>query len=232
MKIEKQSVPLKTIDIKGKAYVQVNERIRVFRTDEQFKDYRLITSIINLTDDFVVFKAEVFNITNLVVATGHSREVRTDSASFVNKTSYVENAETSAIGRALGSLGIGIETAFATYDEVLIAEATRKELEEKEKKDQAKKIENEYNKKFEEKVAAQKARTPIQETFKPVSDAKQKDLDSIKKSLMSQPNWATKAKEILKEITGCNSWSEVVALPDESLLDIKKLIVFKYTLED
>jgi hypothetical protein len=43
------------------------------------------------------------------------------AASMINKTSYVENCETSAVGRALGFLGIGIETSIATADEVSMA---------------------------------------------------------------------------------------------------------------
>ena len=39
----------------------------------------------------------------------------------MNKTSYLENAETSAIGRALGTLGIGIEDSFASANEVKTA---------------------------------------------------------------------------------------------------------------
>ena len=39
-------------------------------------------------------------------------------SSNINKTSYVENCETSAIGRALAMLGIGIDTSIASANEV------------------------------------------------------------------------------------------------------------------
>ena len=51
-----------------------------------------------------------------MVAQGHAHEEK--SSSNINKTSYVENCETSAIGRALGILGIGIDTSVATANEV------------------------------------------------------------------------------------------------------------------
>ena len=39
-------------------------------------------------------------------------------SSNINKTSYVENCETSAVGRALAMLGIGIDTSIASANEV------------------------------------------------------------------------------------------------------------------
>ena len=51
-----------------------------------------------------------------VLATGHASEK--DGSSFINKTSALENAETSAVGRALGILGIGIDTSIASAEEV------------------------------------------------------------------------------------------------------------------
>ena len=105
---------MKTIDIKGKQYVEVNERIKYFR--ENFKNYKLMSEIISLENGFVVIKATIMNENNEVVATGHAYEK--EDSSFINKTSYIENCETSAWGRALGNLGIGIDTSIASADEV------------------------------------------------------------------------------------------------------------------
>ena len=67
----------------------------------------------------VLVKAVVYDMDkNLVLASGLAWERRDDKQSFVNKTSYVENAETSAIGRALACMGIGIEDAYASAFEV------------------------------------------------------------------------------------------------------------------
>lgn len=108
---------LKTIDIKGKEYVTVNERIKAFWS--LYPNGRINTELISNVIDVCVIKAEVYkdNRQNaLPDATGYAYEK--ESSSFINKTSYIENCETSAVGRALGILGIGIDTSIASADEV------------------------------------------------------------------------------------------------------------------
>lgn len=109
----------KTTNIKGKQYVEVNERVKAFRTLGEYKGYTLSTDIVHLTDDNCVIKATICNAEGSVIATGMAQEDKTSSR--INQTSYVENCETSAIGRALGFLGIGIDTSIATADEVSMA---------------------------------------------------------------------------------------------------------------
>jgi hypothetical protein len=108
------SKKLETINIKGKQYVTVNERLKYFR--ENFKDWRLLTDIVDLTDKRVVLKASILNPKGEVVANGLSCEVA--GSSFINKTSHIENAETSAWGRALGNMGIGVDSSVCSADEV------------------------------------------------------------------------------------------------------------------
>jgi hypothetical protein len=112
---------LKTINIKGKKYVTVAERIKYFRTHLSYRGWRLITEIINLSNDnsSCLFKASVLNEEGTVISIGHAYEEK--ESSFINRTSFVEVGETSAIGRALGNLGIGIEESVASYDEVVNA---------------------------------------------------------------------------------------------------------------
>lgn len=107
---------MKTINIKGKEYVTVNERIKAFR--ETFKDYCLITEIVEHGDDFALMKASVIDDKGVIRATGYAREVIAKSP--INKFAFLENCETSAIGRALGNFGIGIDEAVCTADELLI----------------------------------------------------------------------------------------------------------------
>lgn len=107
---------MKTINIKGKEYVTVNERIKAFR--EMFKDYCLITEIVEHGDDFALMKASVIDDKGVIRATGYAREVIAKSP--INKFAFLENCETSAIGRALGNFGIGIDEAVCTADELLI----------------------------------------------------------------------------------------------------------------
>jgi hypothetical protein len=107
---------MEKIQIQGKDYITVNERLKEFRENETYNGWALITKIIELNEKVAVFQAEIFNEKSILMATGTAREVNGDS--FINKTSYVENAETSAWGRALGNLGIGIDTNIATYEEI------------------------------------------------------------------------------------------------------------------
>ena len=107
---------MKTVDIKGKPYVEVHERIKHFRTSEGYEGFSLTTEIHQLDEKTCVIKASISNKIGNIVATGFAREVNGDS--FINKTSYVENCETSAWGRALANLGIGIDTSVASVDEV------------------------------------------------------------------------------------------------------------------
>ena len=110
---------MKTIDIKGKKYVQVNERLKWFR--EHYESFGLLTEIISIDDNQCTMQAKIIDKDGFVVAMGTAHEERDDKASMVNKTSYVENCETSAWGRALGNFGIGIDESIATADEVLRA---------------------------------------------------------------------------------------------------------------
>ena len=105
---------LKTVNIKGKEYVEVNERIKFFR--EHFKGWALTTEILELDDTRCVMKASIFDENDRLIATGTAYEK--ESSSFINKTSFIENCETSAWGRALSNLAIGIDNSIGSADEV------------------------------------------------------------------------------------------------------------------
>lgn len=107
-----------TVNIKGKEYVMVNERIKEFR--EKHPDFSLESEIVSLDNDSCVIRAVVKNQAGRIIATGLAREERQDKTSLVNLNAYLENCETSAWGRALGNLGIGIDVAIASGDEMNI----------------------------------------------------------------------------------------------------------------
>jgi hypothetical protein len=110
---------LKTTNIKGKEYVQVNERIIALRKLPEYKGYSIETEMVAIDSDMCVMKATIRDAKGGIAATGFAQEDR--SSSMINKTSYVENCETSAVGRALGFLGIGVESSIATAEEVSLA---------------------------------------------------------------------------------------------------------------
>lgn len=109
----------KTTNIKGKAYVEVNERIKYFRESGNYNGWSLSSEVVHLDENSCVIRAEIRDENWVLRATGFAQEDK--SSSFINKTSYVENCETSAWGRALANLGIGIDTSIASSNEVSMA---------------------------------------------------------------------------------------------------------------
>ena len=111
----KANETIKTTDIKGKAYAEVNQRIKAFRM--VYPNGTIQTEMLSNNDGICVFKACVYdNDEALLLGTGHAYEK--ESSSFINKTSYIENCETSAVGRALAMAGFGIDTSIASAEEV------------------------------------------------------------------------------------------------------------------
>lgn len=115
--ISKANKLVQSMSIKGKEYVPVNERIKAFRLC--FPMWSLTSEIVEINDKKVLMRAEVRTPDGVLMANGTSEEDR--SSSNVNKTSAVENAETSAFGRALGNLGIGVDSNFSSADELNIS---------------------------------------------------------------------------------------------------------------
>ncbi len=108
---------LETIPLKGKNYAMVVERVKAFRT--MVPNGCIETDILSMENGIVTMKAKVYDENGKLLATGLAQEKETSS--FVNKTSYIENCETSAVGRALGMLGIGIDDSMASAEELVNA---------------------------------------------------------------------------------------------------------------
>lgn len=100
-------------NIRGKEYQTVALRVQKFR--EAHPAHALTSAVIYRDDECVVMQATIADETGRVLANGHAEEYRKSSQ--VNKTSALENAETSAIGRALAAFGFG-GTEFASANEV------------------------------------------------------------------------------------------------------------------
>lgn len=112
--IKKANESLKSTDIKGKGYIEVNQRIKAFR--QVYPTGTISTEILSLDNGVVMMKATVLDDDGKTLATGLAYEK--ESSSFINKTSFIENCETSAIGRALGFCGFGIDSSVASAEEV------------------------------------------------------------------------------------------------------------------
>lgn len=112
---------IKTTDIKGKEYAEVNQRIKVFRM--LYPNGSIATNLESLKDGVVVMSCEVRDENGKLLSRAYAYEK--EDSSFINKTSFIENCCTSATGRALGYLGIGIDTSVASYEEVANAIANQ-----------------------------------------------------------------------------------------------------------
>lgn len=116
--IEQANKEIRTTDIKGKDYAEVNQRIKAFRM--VYPDGFIITEMVSNENGVCVFRATV----GMYLESGECQTIGTGTAyekegsTFINKTSYIENAETSAVGRALGMAGFGIDVSVASAEEV------------------------------------------------------------------------------------------------------------------
>lgn len=112
--IQKANEAIKTTDIKGNDYAEVNQRIKAFRM--VYPNGSITTEIVSLVDGVVTMKTTIKDNEGNVLSTGYAYEK--ENSTFINKTSFIENCETSAVGRALGMCGFGIDISVASAEEV------------------------------------------------------------------------------------------------------------------
>ena len=162
---------VKKIEVKGKNYTCVAARISAFR--ELCPVGTISTEILSLADGVVTMKTTITDENGKILATGMAQEKETSS--YINKTSYIENCETSAVGRALGMLGIGSDEQMASAEEV--ANAINNQNKQADNKSQQKQAPA----KTPEEIEAEKAR--IQ---KEKEEAAKKELEAIDKDKIIQ----------------------------------------------
>ena len=109
----------KAIDIKGKKYVLVSDRVLYF--NETYPNGSITTE--RVSEDWLeIVKATIYPDCSKPERffTGYSQAKWGDG--FINKTSALENAETSAVGRALAMMWIWVIDSIASVDEINKAE--------------------------------------------------------------------------------------------------------------
>lgn len=109
----------KTGKVTKKEYAEVNQRVKAFRM--LYPNGCITTEILNDIDDvvhdgIVVVKTSAYDGDGKLLGTGLAIEEK--SSSTLNALNYLENAETSSCGRCLGFLGLGIDTAIASAEEM------------------------------------------------------------------------------------------------------------------
>ena len=100
---------IKPIDVKGKEYAEVKERVKAFRY--LYPEGTINTEITTYNKDEIIIVARATDYNGVLLATGHARGK-------TNKFFSLEDTETSAVGRCLGFLGLGITTSIASAEEV------------------------------------------------------------------------------------------------------------------
>lgn len=116
--IKQANDTIKTTDIKGKAYSEVPQRIKAFRM--VYPEGFIISDMVSNENGVCMFRTRVGYYAEdgheVILGTGTAYEK--EDSSFINRTSYIENCETSSCGRALGMCGFGIDVSVASAEEV------------------------------------------------------------------------------------------------------------------
>lgn len=102
------------VDIHNRKYLLVPTRLNTFL--RQCPGGWVQTELVQLTDTMCVFKATVYDGDGKFLSDGYAMEQKASSQ--INKTSFLENCETSAVGRALAFAGVGSDNSIASADEV------------------------------------------------------------------------------------------------------------------
>lgn len=116
---------MKSINIKGKDYITVNERLKHFRATKKYEGWSILEEVVEINEKEGIFCVRIFDKEGDPITSAHAQEYRDNT--YINKTSFLENGFTSALGRALGYLGIGIDASIASAQEMTNAISNQKQ---------------------------------------------------------------------------------------------------------
>jgi len=181
----------------GKQYLEVKHRITVFRQHFGL-ELGIETELLHADDKFVRVAAKITDAAGRVIGSGHAEEIR--GSTNVNSTSPLENAETSAVGRALASLSLhGGE--YASLNEIEMALAHKAAL----------------DKKPEENTGQVPTKT-VSKTDDPPFDA------SDTREEKDWPSWCATAEDEIDELTTVSSLRNWVANNKPILDELEKAL--------
>ena len=130
--ISKVNSEISMIDLKGKSYAMVPERVTAFR--KLYPEGFIKTEIVSHDGTTVLMQAVVGYYENgcpIILSSGFAQEVK--GRGMVNGTSYIENCETSAVGRALGMIGLGLNGGgICSAEELVNAVTAQRQMKEEE----------------------------------------------------------------------------------------------------
>ena len=131
LEIKEANENIVTMNIKGKDYAPVHQRVKAFRIVHP--NGMIVTDIVSEGSGIITMKAVIYDEDHRTLATGYAREK--EGSSMINKTSCLENCESSAVGRALGLAGFGIDVSIATSEEIKNAEEQQEAIDRRERDD-------------------------------------------------------------------------------------------------
>lgn len=182
-----------TGEVTTKNYVPVSERIKAFR---KVYPVGFINTEIELEDDNKCrFKATIYQYYDgPVLAVARAEENRNNG--LINKTSLIENCETSAVGRALGMCGFGIDNDLASAEEVQNAVSQQDYLEDKEMTEEQIKIIAKMDADLKDTIRKFYGKDPLKLNYKQAKEAIE---SAMKRNLIKSPK-DEKIEKIEKEI--------------------------------
>lgn len=172
--IQRVNSKINTTNIRGKDYAEVHQRVMAFRELEP--EGRIETQIVSIENGVIIMKASAYTKGGELLATGYAYEK--ENSTNVNKTSYIENCETSAIGRCLGFAGFGIDTSIASAEEVANA------IEQQEYKQQQQKGTEKDNKVQNGTKEKEKPKEEKKQEEKEVKKLEDKTRDEVQRDLL------------------------------------------------
>lgn len=123
--IKKANEEIASMKVGNGNYAKVSERVKAYR--KVYPTGTIETEIENITEEEVRIKAVVTDENNKIIATGRATEEKKAKGKMtINLTDMIENCETSAVGRALGFAGFGIDQEIASGEDMLKAKAKDK----------------------------------------------------------------------------------------------------------
>lgn len=112
--------------VEKKGYAEVHQRIKAFRM--VYPRGAILTNMLSNENGVCIFNAVIHDEKGFVLASATAQE-NIKSNSFINQYNAIENCETSAVGRALGFAGFGVDTSLASAEEVQISIKKQEKLE-------------------------------------------------------------------------------------------------------
>ena len=90
------------VNIKGKNYRMVSDRVKQFRSSEEYKNHRMATEMLFFDGVHFILKTSIIDSKGNVISDGIASEKV--GSTQINTSSFAENCQTSSIGRALAFL--------------------------------------------------------------------------------------------------------------------------------